>query len=803
MTKKKTTAFIAMLVALVFIEGGSAQQLRDAAFSVPGEEIPLSPTLEGPWAGIHYDTAVASDGRDFLVAFAYASKVWFQRVDANGAILDARPRHVGRFTGNISAEWDGQRYVIASSGQRSRIDFIDARGEVVNPPLEIDGYVHELVGFDDGVAVVVLEGGGITLTFLPNDSAPVFIGKLAKDRFFYLSVARLRGDWFFVWYAFLGSNGYQLQVSSAATGETTAGVVTTEAPLFSPSRGTGGLAVVIETGRLYGRLLQDDRTFSQSFPLGDIPVVRSRIQWLVRDQGGWRVRYGERIARIHSAGRVEDVTVRNASPGDGSGISYSRAGTEASILQAKGGYGPGVSTFLIRRDEYFTGPTLAIGDAAQYGAAIASTDGVSLVVWAELNSGGRTLRATRVDSANRPLDGTGILISETVGGAFDVEWDGENFVVAWTSFQNGASLAFVRLIGTDGTFRSEPMRLDGDFFGSLDIATRGEGKSIVVGLGTDPSRRWLQTILSVPLNHGVPGRTKVVGDERYPASYVFVEGGRDGYLMAWSDAFGCQITCPPPSHRPFLRRLTSDGDAVGGTRILSEVAGTSALAVMPNDLGSWTVATAGPRGGKLLRLNPELQVVSSARTPPTWNFPQKESDSIVFSSEAGLIRYSDDLRLLDFRGEFRPGRTLREDGATRVSVVTRIVNEVLRLFLRVDGGNGSGADIEVRRHPSSRSNSDFRLVVTHRGGDIVDTLYVLVSGMPRASVNTPGGSRHTQQLIVMDGVFRPGDSHEIMVRLGEGDIEGSLWVFPNTNDPQAANNVVEIARASRRRGGRN
>jgi len=798
---RATTAFISTIFALVCIETGSAQQLPDAVFDTRGEEIPLSPTLEGPWAQIHYDTAVASDGRDFLVVFANAAKVWFQRVDESGALLDQRPRYLGSFIGSVSAEWDGRRYVIASSGQRSRIDFVGRSGEVVNPPLEIDGYIHELVGFDDGVAVVVLQGGGLALTFLPNDSPPVYIGKLARDRFFYLGVTRLRGDWLFVWYAFLGPRSYQLHVTSAATGEVTPGLVLSDPPLFSPSRSTGGLAIVSEAGRLYGRPLGDDRKFSQSFPIGD-SAVASRIHWLVRDAGGWRVRYGTRIGRIHSDGQVEEASVKNAPLDDGSGIAYSRAATAHSILEAKG-YGPGVRTFLIRGNEYFTGPTLAIGDAAQYGAAIASTSGLSLLVWAELNTGGRTLRATRVDSGNRPLDGTGILISETVGGAGDVVWDGENFVVAWTSFQNGASQAFVRLIGSDGTFRSEPMRLDGDFSGSLDIATRGEGESIVVGLGTDPSRRWVSTVLSVPLSRGVPGRTKVVGDERHPASHVFVEGGNDGYLMVWTDAFGCQITCPPPSHRTFLRRLTSSGDAVGATRILSEVEGTSPSAVLRNDLGSWTVATLGPRGGTLLRLNPELQIVSSTPTPPSWNFPKKESNSIVFSSEAGIVRYSEELSLLDFRGEFRPGNTFRDGPDARVSVVARIVNEVLRLFLRVESrGSRSGADIEVRRHPSSGSTSEFRLVVTHRGGDIVDKLYVLVSGMWRASVKVNGGSRSAQNPIAIDGPFRPGDTHEISVTLGEGDIEGSLWVLPNTDDPQAANNVVEIARASRRRGGR-
>jgi len=788
---KGSQSWLRILVALLVL--GIAAIARS-------EEIPISPTLEGSWLQIHYSTAVASDGRDFLVVFANASTVWFQRVDAAGTPLDSQPRRLGPFIGALSAEWDGRRYVVATSGARSLIHFVSSSGEVERNTLELEGYVRELVGFDDGVAIVAQQIDGLAVTFYPNGSGPLYIGKFATTRRNFLGVAKFGADWLFVWYEFRSeSPRYQIHVTSAATGETTAGVIVNHVPLFSPSRSEGGLAVVHDGARLYGSTLRPDRTFAERFPIGESGIAAAEIEWLVRDAQGWRLRYGTRLARVRSGETVEDVAVRNAPPVRRTGIDYARAASTASVLEARGNV-PGVPTYRIARDEYFVGPTLAIGDAAQRGGAVASNGEVSLIVWSELNRSGGTLRATRVDAGYRPLDGTGILIAHSASQMVDVEWDGENFIVAWTSFENETWMAHVRLIGTDGTFQSEAVRLDGSFHRSFDLATRGGGQSLFVGVGSFPN----VSLLAVPLSHGVPGRAKVVGDERYPASHVLVEGGKDGYLMAWTDPFGCNTLCPPPSNRTFLRRLDRNGVPTEETRIFSALGGTSPWALLPNPLSAWTLAMSGPRGAKLVSLDSELRVVATAATPPPWGTPVRDRSGILFSTEVGILRYSEELSVLDHRGELRPGRTLRDDSEIRVSILPRIVNEVPRLYLRVDRPvSGSGADIGVVREQSLNGRTEYRIVVQHRGGEIVNELRVLVSGLWNASLNVDGAPAFRNSPITIKGPFRPGDSHEIVVKPAKDDIEGSVWVLPDTDDPNAANNFVGVVPTSRCRGVRN
>lgn len=146
--------------------------------------------------------------------------------------------------------------------------------------------------------------------------------------------------------------------------------------------------------------------------------------------------------------------------------------------------GDGQDAYVGRFDAAFnfldpTGILLGGGPGQQNPARLASNGGEYLAVWDDAGP----LRAARIDAQGVILDPGGVLVAmRSAATPFDLDWDGEHYVLAWIEADGSEQVARLKRIAPDLTSPDpEPIELTrrADVLLTCRVASRQDGLSLI------------------------------------------------------------------------------------------------------------------------------------------------------------------------------------------------------------------------------------------------------------------------------------------------------------------------------------
>jgi hypothetical protein len=190
----------------------------------------------------------------------------------------------------------------------------------------------------------------------------------------------------------------------------------------------------------------------------------SRVRWAgINSAGGGLT---DRTADLGSAEVITDA----ASNGSEFLISWTVAGN-------------GRDAYVGRIDAAFQlvdadGIPLAVGAGDQTPVRLASDGEDYLAVWDVSGD----LRAARIGANGIVLDPGGVLLASRQAAApFDVDWDGQHYVVVWTDVESNDDVAFVQRVASDGTVPGVPVEVlrRPDNLIRCTVASRNDGSSLI------------------------------------------------------------------------------------------------------------------------------------------------------------------------------------------------------------------------------------------------------------------------------------------------------------------------------------
>lgn len=529
----------------------------------------------GPAVLMQWSQAVASDGRDYLVAWRddrYRG-VLTSHVSASGEPLDARPRQLP-YDGIPALRWSGNDYVlVVATYYAVTLTHLDADGVEIGSPVILATTYREVTIGRTAILLSNVDGLNVGLDTFDFAGRPIASTRLPLPRSAFTSTFGVDDDDHFAANFTIYDSDHPGMYFTSFGPDLNPSAVTPAGPETPVGPSVGGAdgkftrvywidhQLIVDQVAADGTLLHDRVTLPVfSPPTVGKPVLVGRnlffpvVLFLTNDPRDemLRVNVDTLDAELIAFSTTGDTLPAAAATNDSNMLL---------VWQDGGGLVEDVASLAGERaDITRRGDDLVVSASTQRNMRGASSGTNTLLTWTESRDDFfESIWFGKVDDTGAMLDGRGVRLSPTGvwATAPQVVFDGTSYVVVWREKRSETRWELVgKRVSPDGAVRDAGAFVVGDVDQeSVGISSDNRGNTLIVRRSSATgSAQLFSSMLRADGTVGTGAQVSVSPWEPMTPVVAF-DGTR--FVVFWSDFHPNPLRCPPfgvsPPCKPYLR----------------------------------------------------------------------------------------------------------------------------------------------------------------------------------------------------------------------------------------------------------